>query len=100
MVYRKNMIKEQDTIVRLLDVLFPDVKIYLFGSRARKTNRPASDIDIALDAGRVLAVVEIARVRNIIDALNIAQKVDIVDMHAIPQDLRDIILKEGIVWKS
>lgn len=94
------MIKGQNIIVQLLDVLHPGIKIYLFGSRARKTNRPTSDIDLALDVGRVLSLTEMGPMRNIIDALNIPQKVDIVDMNAIPQDLKDIILKEGIAWKS
>jgi predicted nucleotidyltransferase len=94
------MIKGQNIIVQLLDVLHPGIKIYLFGSRARKTNRPTSDIDLALDVGRVLSLTEMGPMRNIIDALNIPQKVDIVDMNAIPQDLKDIILKKGIAWKS
>jgi predicted nucleotidyltransferase len=49
------MIKEKEIIIRLLDALFPGVKIYLFGSRARGTHRPTSDIDLALDAGRELS---------------------------------------------
>lgn len=94
------MIKEQETMVRLLEALFPGVKIYLFGSRARGTNRPTSDIDLALDAGRKLSFLEIARARNVLDTLHLAEKIDVVDMHSIPQELKDTILKEGIEWKN
>jgi len=45
----KVKIKEQEIMVKLLQVLFPQVKIYLFGSRAKGTNAPESDIDLALD---------------------------------------------------
>jgi len=94
------MIKEQERIIRLLDALFPKVKIYLFGSRAKGTNRPASDIDLALDAGRPLSFLEIAQARNVLESLYIAEKIDIVDMFSIPLALKETILKEGKIWKS
>ena len=43
------MVKEKDLIVGLLSVIFPDAKIYLFGSRARGDYKPESDIDLAID---------------------------------------------------
>lgn len=92
-------IKEREKIIRLLDALFPGVKIYLFGSRARGTNRPTSDIDIALDLGRKLTFLEIEGACNVLDTLYIPQKIDIVDMQTIPASLKNIILKEGVAWK-
>lgn len=92
------MIKEKETIVGLLKVLFPGVKIYLFGSRARGTEKPYSDIDIALDTGHKLSFLDIAKARNVIEALYIPQKIDIVDMNSIPLEMKKIILKEGILW--
>lgn len=94
------MIKEKETMIRLLDALFPNVKIYLFGSRARGTHRPTSDIDIALDAGRELSFLEIARARNVLDTLYVPEKIDVVDLLSVQQEFKDKILKEGIVWKS
>lgn len=94
------MIKEQATMIRLLHALFPEVKIYLFGSRARQTHTERSDIDLALNNGRKLEFWEIARARNVLEALNIPQKIDIVDMHSISNAMKEIILKEGIEWKN
>lgn len=94
------MIKERETIIRLLDALYPGVKIYLFGSRARGTAKEFSDIDLAIDAGRKLNFLEIAKARNVIDALNMPQTIDIVDMNSIPELLHNTILKEGVIWKS
>ncbi len=96
----KNMIKEQETIIRLLDALYPGVKIYLFGSRARGTAKHYSDIDLAIDTGKKLNFLEIAKAKNVIDGLNMAVTTDIVDMNSIPETLRATILKEGIVWKN
>ncbi len=94
------MIKEQQTMIRLLDALFPNVRIYLFGSRSRGTERIASDIDLALDAGRKLSFLEIERARNVLETLNVPEKIDIVDLRSIPSSLKETILNEGIIWKN
>jgi len=44
----------KDKILGILTVLFPTAKIYLFGSRARGTHSDRSDIDIAIDEGKVM----------------------------------------------
>ncbi|MBA3954318.1 nucleotidyltransferase domain-containing protein [Candidatus Dependentiae bacterium] len=93
------MIKEKEIIIKLLSALFPKAKIYLFGSRARGTYKLTSDIDIALDIGEPISGLDLVKARNIIDALNIPQKVDLVDFNSVPQALKDNILKEGVVWK-
>lgn len=94
------MIKERDEIVRLLSALFPNVKVYLFGSRAGKDYKPTSDIDIALDTGSRLSIFEVAKAKNVLEALYIPQKIDIVDIHAVPEHMKTLILNEGIVWKD
>lgn len=94
------MIKEQELIVRLLEALYPGVKIYLFGSRARGTHRPGSDIDLAIDCGRKLSFQEIGRARGVLEGLYLSLQIDVVDFCSISPELRETILKEGIVWKS
>lgn len=93
-------VDQQDTIIKLLTVLFPNAKIYLFGSRARGTERPESDIDIAIDIGSIIHFLELAKARNIVEALYIPQKIDIVDLTSVDKEMREIILKEGILWKA
>jgi len=69
MIKEKDKIEEKEIILRLLDALFPSIKVYLFGSRARGDNRESSDIDLALDFGRKLTTQEIARARRVVDGL-------------------------------
>lgn len=90
----------QDRIVRLMEALWPDVKVYLFGSRARGKFAEGADIDIALDIGKKIHFLDLAMARNIIEALYIPQKIDVVCMNSISEDMKKIILKEAIVWKS
>lgn len=40
--------KEQ--IIKVIEIFFPEAKVYLFGSRARGDNSETFDIDIAIDA--------------------------------------------------
>lgn len=90
----------KDKIIKVIEIFFPDAKIYLFGSRARNTHNERSDIDIAIDAGRPMTIIEKGQINSMIDALNIPQNTDIVDFNRVPQALKDNILKEGILWKK
>ncbi len=99
----KNMsggVAQKDLIVRMLSALFPDVKIYLFGSRATGKYNERSDIDLALDLGRKMDLSEIAKAKNVMEAINILRKVDIVDLNNIPDSLKRNITNEGILWKN
>ena len=90
--------KDKEILIRMLSALFPGVKIYLFGSYARGTALRSSDIDIALDTGRELTLLEIAKAKNVIEALNIIIPVDVVCLNRIPQALREVIQTEGVLW--
>lgn len=93
-------VSQKDLIVRMLSALLPGVKIYLFGSRARGTHNERSDIDLALDMGRKLDLSEIAMAKNVMEAVNILQKVDIVDLHRAREPFKSAIMKERIPWKD
>lgn len=87
-------------IVAILRALFPDAKIYLFGSRAQGTHRKTSDIDVAVDVGKQILRRDIGEARDMLRESNIPYKVDVVDLHGIPEKMKSIILEEGILWKD
>lgn len=89
----------KDKIIAIISALVPEAKIYLFGSRARKTHSRSSDIDIALDAGKALSRAAVDELTSIFSATNIMERIDVVDIHQISQEMRDSITQEGIVWK-
>ena len=91
-------IKYHDVMLKFLRALFPTAKIYLFGSRARGTHRPSSDIDIAVDAGHELSHYDIARAKRALEALYVVQKIDVVDFHSVPPKMQEEILEDGILW--
>lgn len=90
----------KEKIIKVIEIFFPDAKIYLFGSRARGDYTERSDVDIAIDAYKPMSLTTKGQILSMIDALNMPQKIDVVDFHRAPEALRNNILQEGILWKS
>ena len=91
--------KTKEKIIAIISALVPQAKIYLFGSRARKTHSRSSDIDIAIDGGKILPRAVVDEIISVFSATNIMERIDVVDMHQIPQEMRNSIAEEGILWK-
>ncbi len=92
--------KYKELILRAMEYHFPGAAVYLFGSSARGTNKEGADIDIAVDGGKELDLHEMSRARVTLNNLPFALEVDLVDMNDIPQELKELILKEGVKWKN
>ena len=92
--------EDKNKIIRILDALFPDVKIYLYGSRARGTHREWSDIDLALDIGQPIERRCIQEARDILAESSIMYKIELVDLHRISEDFKNVIMKDFIAWQE
>lgn len=92
--------QDKAKIIGLISVLIPQAKIILFGSRARGTNAPRSDIDVAVDAQKPLPPVVIDEAKSMLEASNIMYKVDVLDLNSVTENMRKAILNEGIIWKA
>ncbi|HLB41093.1 MAG TPA: nucleotidyltransferase domain-containing protein, partial [Candidatus Babeliales bacterium] len=79
---------------------FPQAKIILFGSRARGTNKSGADVDVAIDIGERIPLLELQRARNTMENLFIPLEVDLVDLQRVSAEFKASILSEGIVWQS
>jgi predicted nucleotidyltransferase len=89
----------QDKIVGIIHALIPDCKIYLFGSRARGTYAPTSDVDIALDAGiPITPRRKVGAVQEVLKGLYTPYTIEVVDLNSVTDTMRQLILQEGIVW--
>lgn len=67
-------------------------KVILFGSRARGDFCPKSDIDLAAEGNDIAAFA-----MDVDEKTETLLRYDIVDVAKVPEELLDIILKEGIV---
>ena len=92
-----------EALRRLRDLLLQtindrNVKIYLFGSYARGTNKNSSDIDIGIWHPSSPGPEFFMHLRDILEESTIPYRVDLVDLvHADPA-LMDKVQKEGILW--
>lgn len=91
---------QKDKIIKIIEMFYPQAKIYLFGSRAKGNFTTTSDLDIAIDARVAMPLIDKAKIFGMIDMLNMPQKTDVVDFHRAPLPLQENILKHGILWKS
>ncbi len=77
-----------------------NVKVILFGSRARNDYNTGSDIDIGLIPDSVLDRNKITLLREKIEKLNIPYKVEIIDFSKTSESFQKEALKEVVVWKD
>jgi predicted nucleotidyltransferase len=89
----------QDELLAIIRKHVSNGKVYLFGSRARGTNTPESDIDIAIDGGKRLADGVLGLIREEIEESTIPFFVDVLDFHTLDNAMQQTILKEGVPWK-
>lgn len=77
----------------------PKCKVYLFGSRALKTNSPRSDIDIALDAEKEIPINITESIKEEFENSSIIYTIDLLDLHAVQKRMKEHILSHGVVWQ-
>lgn len=76
----------------------PRLRVVLFGSRASGEFDSRSDFDIGFDAGAALSAAALVRIREAFDALDIFQRVDIVDLAvARPEFVRMAAKHEEVI---
>lgn len=72
--------------------------VYLFGSWARGLQRPASDIDVAIEGSEALPPGVLAGVREALEESTIPYRVDVVDLADTESDFRERVHREGVLW--
>jgi uncharacterized protein len=92
--------QHKQTLLAIINHHIPHCKVYLFGSRAQGRQRSGSDIDLALDADRVIDEIIMARIKNDIEDSAVPFFVDVIDLHDVSDDFKTIASKDFIVWKN
>ena len=74
----------------------PDARVILFGSWAKGTAFPRSDLDIAVAAGSPIRPAKLERLAAEFENLRTLRKIDLVDVEAAGSELRAEIQTHGI----
>ncbi len=72
-----------------------DFRLFLFGSRADKTNDARSDVDIGILAGNPINAKQLFTIREKIDEIPTLQKIDFLDLAAVDGKFQNIALKNA-----
>jgi len=89
-------------IAEILEKHFGDhnVKVYLYGSRARKDEHPASDIDLAVKTSSPIDY-QISAVKEAFFESYIPYKIDLVEIKLAGKELKENIKNDGVlIWES
>lgn len=103
--YKRSIMKNytedyRHIIVSIVEKHLPNVKIILYGSRARQEFREGADIDVALDLGCKIDRLVMSNIIGDLEESNVVVPFDIVDFYAVSEDMQKNILKDGVVWKK
>lgn len=71
-------------------------RVYVFGSRALGTTKRSSDLDLAIDLGRVLDRKETTQLVLAFEDSDLPYKVDIIDLHSVDASFKQIIEKDQV----
>ncbi len=90
---------------RIKEIIFKiiideNVKVILYGSRARGDFNERSDFDIALAGKKKLKAKIIWIVKEKFEESTIPYKVELVDFNNVSDSLKKQIQTEGVVWKN
>lgn len=77
-----------------------DIKVVLFGSRARGDFVNTSDVDIGIIIKKEIDRKNLILLREYIEELNIPYKVEIIDFSTVSEEFKQMALKEAVVWKD
>jgi len=76
----------------------PNVRIFLFGSRATGQHTPRSDYDIGLDAAAPIPLATLGRMQADLDELPVLPKIEVVDLHRVGEAFRQAALASAKAW--
>ncbi len=76
------------------------VKIILFGSRARGDYHTTSDIDIGFMPRQGFDSKKIMLIKEKVEDLNIPYEIDFLNFNEVDKSLQKELLKDAIIWKD
>ncbi len=84
------------TVERIVRDAAPGASVSVFGSRATRTNRPFSDLDLLLERGHPLTWAERADLRDAFEASDLPFLVDVVEASELAAEFRDRVAAERV----
>lgn len=78
--------------------LSPQIKVYVFGSRAKCTSKQYADLDLALESDEIIDSTIIDKLHIEFEDSMLPFKVDIIDLKNIDEDFYNAIVNDLVIW--
>ena len=75
----------------------PDATVWAFGSRVKGSNRPTSDLDLAVHCDKETARKDLPRLNAALVESDLPFKVQLLDFDRLPENMRDNIREKFVV---
>ena len=87
-------------VVRILHEQVPAIEVWAFGSRARYTAKPYSDLDLALITQQPLSLGQFAAITDAFATSDLPIRVDLVDWASTSDAFRKIIAQDKVLVQA
>lgn len=87
-------------VVRILHEQVPTLEVWAFGSRARHTAKPYSDLDLALITQQPLSLDQWAAITDAFATSDLPIRVDLVDWACASEAFRKLIEQDAVLVQS
>jgi predicted nucleotidyltransferase len=74
-------------------------RIFVFGSRARGTQKRAADLDLAIDLGRPMSREEQSQLADQFEESDLPYRVDIIDLHTVSARFKAIVAPDFLEFE-
>lgn len=92
--------RDWNDVLRILRERVPGMEVWAFGSRARRTAKPYSDLDLALMSVEPLSLEQLAGITDAFDTSDLPIRVDVVDWASTSDAFRKIIERDRVVLQK
>lgn len=86
--------QELHIVKSILATHLPNTPVWVFGSRIKGTNKPFSDLDLALIVNEPLSIRKLRQLELAFSDSDLPFKVDLVDWASCHDDFKQIILQQ------
>ena len=91
---------DRQELQRILKACIPGFEVWAFGSRAKGTAKPYSDLDLVIITEQVLPIETLAELTDSLSNSDMTMKVDVLDWATISEPFQKIIQKDKIVIQT
>lgn len=85
---------------RILHEQVPGIEVWAFGSRAKRTAKPYSDLDLALITRDPLTLQQLAAITDAFATSDLPMRVDLVDWASTSETFRSLIERDKVLVAS